>query len=830
MREFCHPETWPRSVAQRGEALTLLKQSRHHPQPLQRPFMSTTLPLSLLPDPRLAQLSARMPVVDAYTRQFATLQARWDTLALLGHLSELRMDTRETSDAFATLAAEMVRQLSIETFQRTTSQLEQKATAALDVLTRNLFERTADIGFLAMDEDVVAFCEQVCAGTEPDAEALRARFRQYVAKYSVYRDVVLLDPEGRIVASLQPAVVTRSGSAVVGRALASGSYVESFEPLDFAPGDHALSYASRVGPPARPLGVLVLVFDVHTEAPTIFGPLATHDEVLVFIDADDTVLLSSDPWVVPVGLRVPPRDDSRQLKLAGRRMLVAEARPQSYQGYGGPGWSALCVVPVEEAFPAMEAADRIELSGEGLFSPELLSIPAKAQQIRARLQHLVWNGRVQQSVTNDRFSRALLREIAAVGASTQAVFDASIANLQAMAVATIQGEAQAAAARAVNLLDRNLYERACDCRWWAQAPTLRSMAPQASARVLADINALYTVYTDILLFDARGRIVAASADASVVGTTLDAGFVARTLKCPDNGYAVSPFEVTALYGGRPTYLYGAPLRQDGRADGAALGGVALVFDALPQFQAMLEATRPAFAGTVCQFRRPDGIVVGRTGELPFKMPAAWAAAWAALRPGQSHAMVLEADGQFYAVGVAMGAGYREFKNSDGYVEPVMAMVAIPCGPRVATRPADELRATDSTAANSLEVATFKAGGSWWAAPASQVVEFAELKQLLSVPGQHGANNMALHGDTVVRTLRLPGSPKGGRDAVVLGRGPQQLAVFVEALGPVLRAEMVEMDIATRRGQTLATGNRLVKVGADLLQLIEPEKLVQGLQQ
>jgi hypothetical protein len=73
------------------------------------------------------------------------------------------------------------------------------------------------------------------------------------------------------------------------------------------------------------------------------------------------------------------------------------------------------------------------------------------------------------------------------------------------------------ASLAIELLARNFYERANDCRWWALNATLGGRlagAPdctdEAATRVLRHINSLYTVYHAIVLFDSQQRIVASS--------------------------------------------------------------------------------------------------------------------------------------------------------------------------------------------------------------------------------------------------------------------------------------------------------------------------------
>ena len=68
----------------------------------------------------------------------------------------------------------------------------------------------------------------------------------------------------------------------------------------------------------------------------------------------------------------------------------------------------------------------------------------------------------------------------------------------------------------IDLIDRNLYERSCDCRWWAtdraMVAALGEGATEAERRHAGErmgvILKAYTVYFDIVLADAAGRIVA----------------------------------------------------------------------------------------------------------------------------------------------------------------------------------------------------------------------------------------------------------------------------------------------------------------------------------
>ncbi|MGE4516085.1 MAG: chemotaxis protein CheW, partial [Arcobacteraceae bacterium] len=103
------------------------------------------------------------------------------------------------------------------------NEMRSKASVSVDIVIRNLFERTADIGFLATDDDIRNFLitvqeveekRQVDTTIQSIEECLdethykkqlkyiKQRFNEYVAKYSVYYDIILFDNKGNIVAKL----------------------------------------------------------------------------------------------------------------------------------------------------------------------------------------------------------------------------------------------------------------------------------------------------------------------------------------------------------------------------------------------------------------------------------------------------------------------------------------------------------------------------------------------------------------------------------------------------------------------------------------------------
>ena len=175
-----------------------------------------------------------MSSVEDYRQRLATLQGAWDTLSLLSHLGGNGTDMGSTRQAFEALAAELVANLATETHHKALLGLKSKSQIAIDVLVRNLYERTADIGFLATDAVIRDFARSSAVERDDrETAALRRRFREYVAKYSVYDDVMLLKPNGDVLLRLdESASVERCTDELIAATSTSrAAYVETFRAL-----------------------------------------------------------------------------------------------------------------------------------------------------------------------------------------------------------------------------------------------------------------------------------------------------------------------------------------------------------------------------------------------------------------------------------------------------------------------------------------------------------------------------------------------------------------------------------------------------------------------
>ena len=142
----------------------------------------------------------------------------------------------------------------------------------------------------------------------------------------------------------------------------------------------------------------------------------------------------------------------------------------------------------------------------------------------------------------------------------------------------------------VQLIVRNLYERTADVRWWATdealCRALETLAPDeidhAAAR-LGLINRFYSVYVDLVLTDARGKVVASSAERRfprLPGAQLgDMSWVRRALATRSgDDYVVDDIYRDPLHDNRMVAVYATAVRAGGRIGGAPLGVLGVFFD------------------------------------------------------------------------------------------------------------------------------------------------------------------------------------------------------------------------------------------------------------
>lgn len=665
-----------------------------------------------------------MPDVLAYKEQLKIFDRQWVRITLTGKINSNRVastliDFMEgTQNKFLSLQENLIDTLACKNCDKVLQEMQGLSQVAIDILKRNLYERTADVGFLATDDDIVGFLLR----ESPDAEAverIRERLQAYRDKYTVYDEIVIIDINGNVRANLDPtAKLTRSADPLLRDVVEHDGYLETFRPCDLRPGKGSvLAYSHRILHPETraPLGVLCLCFDLAGEMEGIYKNLLQKSRAIISILNDEGVVISSsDPKQVPPGsTQVMVRDEEfRAIRSNGREYLAKTARTNGYQGFMGLPWFGHVMYPVDVAFcmgQTMAGTSSGDARATRLFSGLLKAIDDDADDILSDLGLVVLNGEVmaaKQIVNSDPIIRQeanalppVLGAIHQVGENIRGVFAESISSLLQTVISSKLDDAKFLASLAIDIMDRNLYERANDCRWWALNSTFRHLLAKGRVQdgerkqlqeILAYINALYTVYTDLILYDRSGTVVATSnpASAGLIGTALGHDAVQQCLRLTSmQHYVVSDFEPFAVYpdgNGAPrhTYIYHAAVLHPEYGD-QVVGGIAIVFDSEPQFAAMLEDALPRDedgnlqAGSVAFFLDREKRIISTTS-------AAWRVGDSlpledgllALAKGEQGSSEISLEGTRYMAGRAMSQGYREYKRDGVYANDVAAVVLI----------------------------------------------------------------------------------------------------------------------------------------------------------
>lgn len=156
------------------------------------------------------------------------------------------------------------------------------------------------------------------------------------------------------------------------------------------------------------------------------------------------------------------------------------------------------------------------------------------------------------------------------------------------------------ALNAIELIDRNLYERTCDVRWWATDAAMVAAAADSAARATASqrlgvILDAYTVYLDLWLCDLDGNVIANGRPRTYTLTDVNVASQpwfqrARALSSGEE-FAVADIATERHLAGAQVATYATAVRENGLADGKPIGVLGAHFDWQPQAAAITQGIR-----------------------------------------------------------------------------------------------------------------------------------------------------------------------------------------------------------------------------------------------
>lgn len=239
----------------------------------------------------------------------------------------------------------------------------------------------------------------------------------------------------------------------------------------------------------------------------------------------------------------------------------------------------------------------------------------RIQQVTGQMRILALNAMIEATRAGEygRGFSVVAQEVRAVGTEVETVARELEAHL-AQRIVELQRQVEAMADRAqgerlvdlslnaIELIDRNLYERTCDVRWWATDSAVvdcarehnHDAAEYASRRLGVILNA-YTVYLDLWLCDMQGNVIANGRPGRyrLEGANVaDEPWFQRAVNLTSgDDYVAADVAIQKRLDGAQVATYCASVRQNGEAEGAPIGVLAIHFDWQPQARAIVEGIR-----------------------------------------------------------------------------------------------------------------------------------------------------------------------------------------------------------------------------------------------
>lgn len=240
-------------------------------------------------------------------------------------------------------------------------------------------------------------------------------------------------------------------------------------------------------------------------------------------------------------------------------------------------------------------------------------------------------------------------------------------------VAQIRGSRLAdLALNMIDIVDRNLYERSCDVRWWATDSAVVDAAAKPTSescgwasKRLGVILDSYTVYLDLWIVGLDGKILANGRPRqyAVSGKSLRSRtWFDRALKTSSGAdFVACDIESCAELADVPVATYATAIRSGGEVNGQPIGVLGIFFDWQKQSQAVVDSVRltnDEKALTRCMLLSADSRIIASTSATDLGQ------AFPLHTEGKKMGSYVDAAGNL--VGFALTPGYETYEGLGWY--------------------------------------------------------------------------------------------------------------------------------------------------------------------
>ena len=622
--------------------------------------------------------------------------------------------------------------------KQTSSQSISQSTAMIkiDMIERNLLERTCDVRWWALEK---AFWECITlstnskgtgkgkSGASSNAKAIKeavdlacTRLEDIRNSYTLYRDLVITDTNGIIIANsnaerrsqvigmdvsdeewFQKALETKDGSEYFVQDV-SKSKMEDMDALIYS-----TALRANGDEQGNVIGAMGVLFDFQGESQIILNdylPKDSEEQTLegwfsFFTNKDGKVICSSDESFVPSGQMADLPRNHRNLansgdvivstgSVCGNRSLIVSHKSEGFDEYKGLGWTSHLVLPETAMFERSVTNEDYGISPQELMNSKL--IPEKNQQTYREIQRN--KGDIQLISINGIILATdlgkagtsfipIFDQITTTGNSTTGKMEELLSEMSSDMLEQNLKALENFSKQAIDLIDRNLFERAADVRWWSTDHAFWEALQEGSeekfeeaAKRLGIINASYTMYRDLVIADSNGRIVANSKSENRdklkrMNVSEQSWFrqgmqIARSVQ-----FGVQDVCDSDLENEETSLIYCGGILENGQREGKVLGVLGILFDWENLVHPILEGCLPRIKGEVVDggvafYVNEEHRVIASTDSENFKIGQIvnLPSENLNLEAGESASGIFTANDKKYIIGSSRTQGYREYKG------------------------------------------------------------------------------------------------------------------------------------------------------------------------
>ena len=548
------------------------------------------------------------------------------------------------------------------------------------------------------------------------------RLEDINSSYTLYRDLIICDRSGRVIGNSNAALRDQvlgldvSSENWFTKALATKDGTE-YHAQDLADSaveldSRSLIYSTAIRAEADTNGAVIgamgVYFDFQGEAQMILDDYLPKDHrgapldgwYSFFTNDKGVVTGTSDEAMVPVEQFAHLARQHRSLQkgerahtygvFEGMESAVFSAKTDGYLEYEGLGWSSHFVLPKSVIFESSEDDEEPLLTADELMHSRLIpdinkETYIKVQDDKESIQLISLNGIVFASKLGKRGVALgpIFDQITKTGDFATSMMEKLLAE---MAMGELQMNLQALAnssKQAIDLIDRNLFERSADIRWWAtdrffwdalEDPSDESF--DKASRRLKVINGSYTMYRNLVLANADGEIVACSRlevrnELRKLNVSDHEWFQSGMRTAASTEYAVqdvmdSPLEKTK----DRSLVYVGGIRSEGQRQGESIGVLGILFDWDNEAKTILKTCLPhdpkgeVMEGSAAFYTNANHEIIETTDSerFPIGSQPALPEDHQNVPGGESVAGLITHQDKRYLIGSAHTKGYREYEG------------------------------------------------------------------------------------------------------------------------------------------------------------------------